>query len=209
MESPGICKENCYVLNYMQKKAKGQTSTSKDPPNKGDHASLNINLVMDFSSMNTNVNVMQDDTLSWWNDSRATRHVCKSKQLFKTLHKVVDGDYFYMVNNLSIKVHEKWQVELLFTSGNLLVLRDVYYDLNISRNLVTDSLLSRLGYRLVFESDRCISSRSNIFLGRAYLTYNLFKLSLLCNYNNYVCNVEVLCNTSHDTLFLTFNIRAC
>ena len=43
--------------------------------------------------MNTNFDVMQDDTLSWWIDLGALRHVYNSTKWFKTLHKVVDGEH--------------------------------------------------------------------------------------------------------------------
>ena len=85
--------------------------------------------------MNTKLNVMQDDTLSWWIDSGASRHVCNSTRWFKTLHKVVDGEHLFMGNTAPIMVQGKGQVELLFTSGNLLILRDVYYAPEISKNL--------------------------------------------------------------------------
>ena len=87
--------------------------------------------------------------MSWFIDLVATRHVCKNEVLFKTLHKVVYREYLYIRNNTSINVHAKGQVELMFTSGNLLVLRDVYYAPNISRNLVLGSLLNRLGYNFI------------------------------------------------------------
>ena len=73
-----------------------------------------------------------------------------------------------MGNNAPIKVQGKGQVELLFTSGNLLVLRDVYFTPEIGRNLVSGPILNRLGYKLVFEADRCIISKNNLFIGRAY-----------------------------------------
>ena len=51
-------------LLCIQKKAKGsgQASTSKDPSTQGNHAILIKNSSLNFSSMNTNLNVMQDDT---------------------------------------------------------------------------------------------------------------------------------------------------
>ena len=102
--------------------------------------------------------IVQDDDMPWWIDSGALRHVCKSKHWFKTLHNVVDGENLYIGDNSSIEVHGKGQVELLFISGNTLVLRDVYFAPDISRNLVSRSILNRLGYKLVFEVDRCIIS---------------------------------------------------
>lgn len=77
--------------------------------------------------MNTITGIVHDDSMSWYIDSGATRYVCKKKYLFKTLHKVVNGEFLYIGNNTSIKVYAKGQVELMFTLGNLLVLRDVYY----------------------------------------------------------------------------------
>ena len=73
-------KKNCFAFKNKQKKANGgQASTSKDPPpNQGDHAILIKNSSLNFSSMNTNFNVTQEDTLSWWIDSGASRHVCNS-----------------------------------------------------------------------------------------------------------------------------------
>ena len=65
---------------------------------------------------------------------------------------MVDGEFVYMGNNVSIMVHAKGQAELMFTLGNLLVLREVYYAPDISRNLVSGFVLNRLGY--MFETDK-------------------------------------------------------
>ena len=92
-------------------------------------------------------------------DSGASRHLCKESHLFKTYSKVVDGEALYMGNNSSIKVQGKGQVELVFTSRNILILRYVYNAPEISRNLVSGPTMYRLGYKLVFESDRCIISK--------------------------------------------------
>ena len=83
-----------------------------------------------------------------------------------------------MENNSSIKVQQKGQVELVFTSGNILILQDVYYAPKISKNLVSGPTLNVLGYKLVFEFDMCISSQNSVYVGRCYLMSNLFKLCL-------------------------------
>ena len=74
---------------------------------KGNLARLKKKFVLDFSSVDSNLNVVQDDPLSWWIDSGATRHECKNKQMFKTFHKVVDWEYPYMGNNSSSNSMEK------------------------------------------------------------------------------------------------------
>ena len=68
------------------------------------------------------------------------------------------GSIVFMGKNVPIMIQGKGQVELLFTSSNLLFLIDVYYAPEISRNLVLSLVLNRLGNKLVFEADRCIIS---------------------------------------------------
>lgn len=54
-------KKNCYVFESKQKKAKGQASSSKDTPTKGDLSTLstlNKNFFLDFSSIDSNLNVV-------------------------------------------------------------------------------------------------------------------------------------------------------
>ena len=155
-------------------RTKGQASSSMDLSTKVDHSLLNKHSVFDVCLMNTINSIVHDDPMSWYIDSGTTRYVCKNKYLC-----------------LLIKVYAKGQVELMFMLGNLLVLRDVYYTPDISRNLVSSSLLIRLGYKLVFEADRCIISKSNLFIVCAYLQYNLFKLSIVCSSENYVYNVDI------------------
>ena len=45
----------------------------------------------------------------------------------------------------------------------------------IARNLVSGSTLNRMGYKLVFESNRCVISKGGVFIGRCYWNCNLFK----------------------------------
>ncbi|XP_057536323.1 uncharacterized protein LOC130814250 [Amaranthus tricolor] len=104
---PGHRKKNCFVFKNKLKKMKGNTSTSNNPPTKGNLAILDENSSLNLSSMDSNVNIVQDDDMSWWIDSGASRHVCKSKHWFKTLHNVVDGENLYMGDNSSIEVHGK------------------------------------------------------------------------------------------------------
>ena len=86
----GHRKKNCFVFKNKLKKMKGSVSTSKDPPTIGNLAILDENSGLSLSSMDSNVNIVQDDDISCWTDLGASRHVCKSKHWFKTLHNVVD-----------------------------------------------------------------------------------------------------------------------
>ena len=57
---------------------KGYASISKDLPTKGNLAILDKYSGLNLPFVDSNVNVVQDDVMSWWTDSRASRHVFKS-----------------------------------------------------------------------------------------------------------------------------------
>ncbi|XP_021728747.1 uncharacterized protein LOC110695829 [Chenopodium quinoa] len=127
---------------------------------------------------NPSTSTVNMDDNSWWIDSGASRHVCKSKHWFKTFQKVVDGEDLYMGNNSTIKVIGRGQFELVFSSGTAIILRNILYAPKISRNLVFGPTLNSLGYKIVFEANRCIITRGVTFIGCCYLDNGLFKPSL-------------------------------
>jgi hypothetical protein len=57
---------------------------------------------------------------------------------------------------------------------------------SIKKNLVSGSLLCQDGYKLVFESNKCILSKYRTFVGKGYDSGGLFRLS----FHN-VCNKSV------------------
>lgn len=123
-------------------------------------------------------------------DLGASRHVCNDKHLFKTLTKVVDREALYIENNSSIKVLCKGQIELIFTSGNILILRHVYSSPDKNRNLILRPSLNWLGYKLIFESDQYIISKNSVYVSRCYLLCNILMLCLKQSYLNLVTNVS-------------------
>ena len=84
-------------------------------------------------------------------------------------------------------------VDLKLTSGKIVQLKNVQHVPSIRKNLINGSLLCRYGYKLVFESNKCIMSKYGTFIGKGYESGGLFRLSLSdagCNSVNHV---------SHDT----------
>jgi hypothetical protein len=59
----------------------------------------------------------------------------------------------------------------------------------IKKNLVSDSLLYRDGFKLVFESNKCVLSKYKNFVSKCYESGGLFRLPLLEDCNNVVNNV--------------------
>ena len=82
-------------------------------------------------------------------------------------------------------------VDLKFTSGKIMRLKNVHHAPSIKKNLVSGSLLCRDGFKLVFESNKVVISRYGQFIGKGYDSGCLFHFSLsdFCNkVVNHVCD---------------------
>jgi hypothetical protein len=82
-------------------------------------------------------------------------------------------------------------VNLKFSSGKTVVLKNVHHVSFINKNLVSGSLLCQDGFKLVFESNKVVISKYGQFVGKGYECGGLFHLSLsdLCTkVINHVCN---------------------
>jgi len=121
---------------------------------------------------------MMEDEKTWWIDSGATKHVCQNRALFSTYKKSEEGELLYMGNSSSSAVAGKGSVKLAFTSGKTLTLQDVYHVPDIRKNLVSASLLNKHGFKLVFESDKIVLSKSGTFVGKGYLYNDMFAFSI-------------------------------
>nr|GFA20125.1 zinc finger, CCHC-type [Tanacetum cinerariifolium] len=94
------------------------------------------------------------DAIAWWIDSGATTHVCKDRCWFKTYEPVEDGSVLYMGDDHFAPVHGK------------------------GSNLVSGPMLNKRGYKQVYESDKCILSKSGVFEGFGYYNNGMFMLNL-------------------------------
>ena len=119
------------------------------------------------------------NTKEWWVDTGATRHICSNKTMFTTYHVVTNGEQLYMGNSSTSKVEGQGKVVLKMTSGKELTLNNVLHVPDIRKNLVSGSLLNKNGFRLVFESDKFVLTKSGVYVGKGYLSEGLFKLNVM------------------------------
>lgn len=70
--------------------------------------------------------------------------------LFKSYVSIEDGNVLYMGNSSPAEIKGKVTAELKFTSGRVLTLNDVYHVPKVRKNLVSGSLLTKLGFKLTF-----------------------------------------------------------
>ena len=65
------------------------------------------------------------------------------------------------------------------TYGNELTLTNVLNVHEIRKNLVFGSLLNSHGFRLVFESDKFALSKSEMYVGKWYMSDGMWKLNVM------------------------------
>ena len=128
----------------------------------------------------------------WWVDTGANIHVCADASLFSS-YQTGGTSSLLMGNGSHARVLGVGTVNLKFTSGKTVQLKNVQHVPTIKKNLVSGSLLCRDGFKLVFESNKCILSKFGTFVGKGYESGGLFRLSLsdVCNKIAYnVINVD-------------------
>ena len=139
---------------------------------------------MNFSVVISEVNLVGGNTKEWWVDTRATRHVCSEKKMFSTYNPVGNRRKIFMGNSSTSKSEGIGKVVLKMTTGKFLTLKDVLHVLEIQKNLVSGSLLSKKGFKLVFESNKFSLFKSGMYMGKGYLSNDLFKMNVMTTIDN-------------------------
>ena len=70
-------------------------------------------------------------------------------------------------------------VVLKMTFEKELTLTNVLYVLEIQKNLVSGSLLNNHGFRLIFKSNKFVLSKSEMYVGKGYLSDGMWKLNVM------------------------------
>jgi hypothetical protein len=133
----------------------------------------------------------------WWADTGANIHVCADISLFSS-YQCKGAGALLMDNGSHACVLGVGIVILKFTLGKTVLLKNVQHVPSIKKNLVSDSLLCRDGYKLVFESNKCILSKYGTYVGKDYDSGGWFRLFLhdVCNksVNNMISNESYICH---------------
>ncbi|KAL0453548.1 UNVERIFIED_CONTAM: hypothetical protein Slati_1332900 [Sesamum latifolium] len=98
-------------------------------------------------------NLVENKT-DWILDTGASKYFCSNKELFQELKEAADGECVFMGNSATAGILEKRKVLLKLTSGKTLALQDVLYVPSIRRNLISGSLLNKVGLKIVLEADK-------------------------------------------------------
>ncbi|GJR22372.1 hypothetical protein Tco_0970899 [Tanacetum coccineum] len=138
-----------------------------------------IAMVSDVCAMISEVNLVGTNNSGWWIDTGATRHVCADKSMFHSFRAVDNGHKLYMGNSATADIKGEGDVILKMTSEKELKLTNVLYVPEIRKNLVSGWLLNKFGFRLVFESDKFVLSKNQMYVGKGYAVNAMFKLNVM------------------------------
>ena len=91
----------------------------------------------------------------WWIDTGANVHVCADISMF-TSYQVARDSSVLMGNGSHASIHGVGTVDLKFTSGKIVHLKNVQHVPSMNKNLVSGSLLCRDGFKVVLESNKVV-----------------------------------------------------
>ncbi|WJZ97445.1 hypothetical protein VitviT2T_016048 [Vitis vinifera] len=134
---------------------------------------------IDLTAVVSEVNLVGSNPKEWWIDTGATRHVCSDKKMFSTFEPIENGEKVFMGNSATSEIKGQGKVILKMTSGKELTLTNVLYVPEIRKNLVSGSLLNNHGFRLVFESNKFVLSKSGMYVGKGYMSDGMWKLNVM------------------------------
>ena len=135
-------------------------------------------------------------------DTGANVHVCADASMFSS-YQVTGTSPVLMGNGSHATVRGVGTVDLKFTSGKIVRLKNVHHVPSINKNLVSGSRLCRDGFKLVFESNKVVISKYGQFVGKGYECGGLFRLSL-----SDVCT-KVINHVCHDNDSDVWHSRLC
>ena len=102
-------------------------------------------------------------------DFGATRHICENKSAFTSYTTIKEGnEQVFLGDSRSTPVIGKEKVLLKLTSGKVLALNDVFHVLDIHWNLVSISLFGKTGVGSLFDSNKIVLTKNDVFVGKGY-----------------------------------------
>jgi len=126
----------------------------------------------------------------WWIDTSASRHVCFDRAMFKT-YTTVEDQKVLLGDSHTTEVAGIRDLELKFTSGKTLILKDVMRTPRIRKNLVSGFLLNKAGFEQIIASDTYSITKDGVFVRKGYATDGMFKLNIM---NNFFSFAYMLCD---------------
>ena len=120
---------------------------------------------MNLSVVVTGANLVRNPR-ELWVDTGVTCHIYIDNKMFSLYEKVDGSDHLTMGNSYTPRAVGQGTLVLKMTSGNELTLKNVLHVPDVWKNLVSGSLLSNAGFKLVFVSDKFVMNKNDVYVGK-------------------------------------------
>ncbi|CAJ2668640.1 unnamed protein product [Trifolium pratense] len=145
---PGHYAKTCRLRKKLVATSNAQVNVTEEP----------------YVAMITEINMI-GGTDGWWIDTGATRHICFERAMFKT-YTAAENKKVQMGNAHTSNVAGIGDVELKFTSGKTLILKDVMHVPDMRKNLVSGFLLNKAGFNQNIGANLYTITKNDIFIGK-------------------------------------------
>ncbi|XP_075504422.1 uncharacterized protein LOC142541854 [Primulina tabacum] len=173
---------NCGKPNHMAKDCRLPRKDNKQQKLKQANVIQERHVPIDLSELILSAFVFEtnlvDNPREWSVDIGSTSHICAEKEMFSSYTTVSDRKLF-MGNSTTSEVVGIGKVVLNMTSGKEISLRNVLHMPDIRKILVFGFLLSKFGFKLVFESYKFVLTKNGVFVGKVYQDNGLFKMNVM------------------------------
>lgn len=133
---------NCDWVSHKSSGYKKSMKKQEDNLNKGPD--------IDLCTMAFEVNLVGSNIWQWWIDTCVTIYVCYNKELLHNFEKVKDEYKLFMGNSTTLDIKGQEKVILKMILGKELTLNNMLYVLEIRKNLMFGSLLSKYDFCNIF-----------------------------------------------------------
>ena len=90
--------------------------------------------------------------------------------MFSTFEPTEIEEKVYMGNSITFEIKGQGKMVLKMTFRKEVTLTNVLYVPDICKNLVSSSLLNSHGFRMVFESNKFVLSKSGMYIGKGFMS---------------------------------------